>query len=208
MDRTARFWDWIAARYARGPVADEAAYRRKLALTQAAFPPNSDVLEIGCGTGTTAVHHAPHVRHIHAVDVSDKMLSIARDRAQAAGATNITFERADIEDLEFAPESTDAVLALSILHLLLDWAKVVGLIHDAIRPGGIFVSSTACLGGTGMAWIRIISPVGRATGLLPQVQSISPQELRDTVQRAGFVIEEDWRPAPKAALFLIARKPL
>jgi hypothetical protein len=65
-------WNWVAKGYARSPVADEAAYQKKLAITRAHFRPDMAVMEFGCGAGTTAVAHAPHVKHIHAHDVSEK----------------------------------------------------------------------------------------------------------------------------------------
>ena len=55
MPPSSKFWDRIAARYARKPVADEAAYRRKLAVTRDYLAPDMDVLEFGCGTGSTAI---------------------------------------------------------------------------------------------------------------------------------------------------------
>ena len=49
MTHSARFWDRIAARYARKPVADEAAYQKKLAVTREYLRPDMEVLEFGCG---------------------------------------------------------------------------------------------------------------------------------------------------------------
>ena len=53
------FWDRLAKRYARMPVADQAAYETKLEKTRAFLRPDSRVLEFGCGTGSTAILHAP-----------------------------------------------------------------------------------------------------------------------------------------------------
>ncbi|NNE51124.1 MAG: methyltransferase domain-containing protein, partial [Sulfitobacter sp.] len=89
-----RFWDRIAPRYARNSVSDEASYARKLAETAALMGPDMEVLEIGCGTGTTALHHAGRVAHIRATDISAGMLTIARQKADAAGISNVTFQRA------------------------------------------------------------------------------------------------------------------
>ena len=55
MDRESRFWDRIARRYARRPVADEASYRKKLEITRGLFRPGMEVLEFGCGSGATAI---------------------------------------------------------------------------------------------------------------------------------------------------------
>ena len=93
MDRPAKFWDKIAEGYAKQPVADEAAYQKKVQVTREYFQPEMEVLEFGCGTGSTAIAHAPYVKHILAIDISAKMLEIARVKAAAANVGNITFER-------------------------------------------------------------------------------------------------------------------
>lgn len=118
MSPSARFWDRIAERYSRQPVADEAAYQRKLQVTREYLRPDSEVFEFGCGTGSTALAHAPHVRRIHAIDISSRMIEIARGKADRAPAENVTFERSTIEQVEVSDQSFDVVLGLSILHLL------------------------------------------------------------------------------------------
>ena len=103
-----RFWDRSAARYARRPIADEAAYQVKLEKTRAYLRPAMAILEFGCGTGSTALSHAPCVRHIRAIDISPKMVGIARDKAEAAGVGNVTFEPAAIDGFE-APDDSFAI---------------------------------------------------------------------------------------------------
>jgi ubiquinone/menaquinone biosynthesis C-methylase UbiE len=201
-----KFWDKIAPRYARAKIGDEAAYERKIAITQRYFGPDAQVLEIGCGTGTTALRHAPHVGQILATDISPAMLQIAEGRAAEAGVTNVTFRHAAIEALDLAPESYDAVLALNILHLLEDRVAAIAKLARALKPGGVLVSSTACL-NDGLRWVGIILPVVRAVGYAPRVAFLSGDTLRDDMRAAGLEIVEDWRPKPKAALFLVARKP-
>ena len=143
-DANARFWDRIARKYSRQPVADEAAYQHKLELTQGYLKADTEVLEIGCGTGSTALVHAAHVAHIRAVDISHEMLEIAREKARNARVNNVTFERGTLETIEVAPQSIDVLLALSVLHLLDDPDAAIRRIHDLVKPGGVFVSSTAC----------------------------------------------------------------
>ena len=59
MDASAKFWNKVAAGYAKQPIADEAADQRKLKVTQEYLQPSMNVLEFGCGTGSTAIVHAP-----------------------------------------------------------------------------------------------------------------------------------------------------
>jgi 2-polyprenyl-3-methyl-5-hydroxy-6-metoxy-1,4-benzoquinol methylase len=204
---TAKFWDAAAETYARSPIADEASYRTKLSVTQQHLRPDMDVLELGCGTGSTALIHAAFVRHIHAIDISEKMLAIARRKAAAAAVTNIRFEQAAIDAFDGGEARYDAVLALSVLHLLADKEAVIGKARRWLRPGGLFVSSTPCL-GDGMWYLKPVLPVMRLIGRAPEVVTFfTARELERSFTEAGFVIEHTWQPGRNKAVFMIARKP-
>ncbi len=204
MTRSARFWDRIAERYAKKPVGDEAAYQKKLAVTREFFRPDMQVLEIGCGTGSTAIAHAPYVGQIRATDISEKMIEIAKGKAAEANVQNVTFETLATEDLDVASESVDAVLALSLLHLLEDKEAAIARIHDMLRPGGVFVSNTVCLGDN-MKWFRFIGPIGHWLGVFPLVRLFTRNELENGLRHAGFDIEHTWQP-DKWVVFIVARK--
>lgn len=206
MSRETRFWDRIAARYAKRPVADEAAYRKKLAKTREYLRPDMAVLEFGCGTGSTALAHAPYVAHIRATDMSANMIQIAQSKARAMNIENVTFQQATIEGLDVAGGSQDAVLGLSILHLLADKEAVIAKVHRMLKPGGIFVSSTACLGDT-MPWFKVIGPIGRWLRLIPRVAVFTREDLEVSLTSGGFEIDYQWQPGKGKAVFIIARKP-
>ena len=74
MVKSTKFWDKIAEKYAKQPIADEASYQKKLQVTQGYFKPEMKVLEFGCGTGSTAIIHAPYVKHIRGIDISENMI--------------------------------------------------------------------------------------------------------------------------------------
>jgi len=199
----ADFWNKIAEKYARDPISDVAAYEHKLNLTRKYFRPDMNVLEIACGTGSTALLHAPHVATYKAVDISEQMIEIARAKE---GAETVAFEVANIEEIELEPESLDMIQAHSALHLMRDPKSVIAKAFTALKPGGTFVTSTVCLGG--IWWLRLIAPVGQLIGKVPHLSWITEDDLRKMMQDAGFEIIEDWRPDGKiTALFLIARKP-
>lgn len=206
MDRSARFWDRIAERYSRKPVPDEAVYQQKLGITRKYLNAASQVLEFGCGTGSTAIAHAPHVARILATDISPKMIEIARRKAEAAGVRNVEFEVSAIEDIDAPDGSFDVVLGLSILHLLDDRQAAIARVHRMLKPGGVFVSSTACIGEK-MAWFRFVGPLGAALGLIPKVGVFRAEELRRELTDAGFDIETEWRPGNGTTAFVVARKP-
>lgn len=205
MGASPKFWDRHAVGYSKTPIKDEAAYQHKLEKTREYLDAEMDVLELGCGTGSTAIIHAPHVRHIRAVDISSKMLEIARERAAQADASNIIFEQSTLEALQVTDESIDIVLALSLLHLLEDRQTALAKIYRMLKPGGVFVSSTACLNDS-MSFLKYVLPIGRVFGLLPFVAFFTEDELQQNVVEAGFQLEYYWRAGKGKATFLIARK--
>ena len=205
MVKLSRFWDRHAKGYAKRPVADEAAYQRKLKLTQDYLSPDMEVLELGCGTGTTALIHAPFVKHITGIDISGNMIEIARAKAESGNVKNVTFQQSSVDGLETPDARYDVVMGHSILHLMENKGAVIARIHRMLKPGGVFVSSTACLGGR-VPVLRAILPVGRFLGLLPLVKFFTVEELEGDLTDAGFRIDHRWQPDKSKTVFIVATK--
>ena len=205
MSEPSKFWDRIAKRYAKKPVADEAAYQRKLQVTRDYLRPDMEVLEFGCGTGSTAIAHTPHVKHIHALDISSKMIEIAQGKASENKVTNVTFQQSSIDKFDVPDQTFDAVLGLSILHLLENKEGVIAKVHKMLKPGGIFITSTTCVGDT-ISLIWVIAPIGRFFGLLPLLRIFTTKELEDSLTNAGFHIDHQWQPGKGKAVFIAAKK--
>jgi len=206
MDQSTKFWDKIAGRYSKRPVADEAAYQKKLQVTREYFQPDMEVLEFGCGTGSTAIIHAPYVNHIQAIDISSKMIEIAQGKADAKNVKNVTFEQSTIDEFSVSDQTFDAVLGLSILHLLDNKEEIIAKVHKMLKPGGIFVTSTACIGDTMMRCLKFIVPIGKFFGLMPQVMVFTTKELEDSLTDTGFQIDHQWQPGKGKAVFIVAKK--
>lgn len=204
MKESKEFWDKIAPRYAKAPIREEKVYQEKLAITQEYFQPDWSVLEFGCGTGSTAIVHAPYVKHILATDISDGMIAIAEQRARDAGIKNIRFQVGTLDSLTLEPESFDAVLGLNILHLLEDLGTTISRVHSLLKPGGVFVSSTALIKDIGFIW-RVLIPCMQILGFAPYVNRFDKRELLEKLTAAGFDIDREWQPA-KSSIFLVARK--
>ena len=201
MSQSARFWDRTAERYSKSPIADEAAYQRKLQVSREYFRPDMAVLEFGCGTGATAILHAPYVKHIRAIDFSTKMIEIAQGKAEAQKVENVTFEHSTIEGLCAADQSFDAVLGLNVLHLLENKEEAIAKVYRMLKPNGVFITSTVCLGDSAMKVFKVISPIGKFFGLMPTVRVFATKALERSLTDAGFDIDYQWRPGSGKSVF-------
>jgi ubiquinone/menaquinone biosynthesis C-methylase UbiE len=204
MGTATRFWNWNAERYSRQNIPDEASYRKKLAITQKYLAPDMRVVEFGCGTGATAVVHAPKVKAYEAVDVSEKMVEIGRAKAAEAGLSNLTFTVGTLEEARAHDASCDAMLGLNILHLLPDLDGTIATVARMLKPGGHFFSSTLCLKDL-QGNLRLLGLATRVLPFLPTVGSFSVEDLVTSLESAGFTIEERFEQRP-GVVFLVAVK--
>lgn len=133
----ARFWDRRADSYAKKPVPDEDAYARTLERVRAHLSPDDEVLELGCGTGTTALKLAASARTILATDYSARMIAIAQQKAETVEVGNVHFRRADSDDVTLVRESFDVVTAMNLLHLIDDLPAFAQRVRQLVRPGGV-----------------------------------------------------------------------
>ena len=201
----AKFWDRMANRYSKQPISDEDAYQKKLDVTQSFLKPTDALFEFGCGTGGTALKHADFVESILATDISANMLEIAEERRRQAGIENVSFQQFNVESTPIEAGTYDAVLGMSILHLLGNREAVLKNVWNGLKPGGYFISSTVCI-GTSLGILKLILPLAKPFGLLPNVQFFAEEGLVSELEAAGFQIEHRFRPDPKAAVFLVAKK--
>lgn len=208
MPDKAKFWNKIADKYSRQPIGDQKAYEIKLDLTREYFTPDAEVLEFGCGTGSTAILHAPYVKHILATDVSPAMIDIAKAKLEPEGVSNVTFEVADMDGYVGAPDKYDAVLGLNIIHLVDDRMKVMESVFRALKPGGHFISSTVCLREKLMFQLmEPLFPVMHTLGNWPHVRRFNARRLISDVESIGFKTVHQWQPGNGPVLFLVGQKP-
>ena len=102
---------------------------------------------------------------------------------------------------------------MSILHLLDNKEEVIRKVYQMLKPEGIFVSSTACLGDS-MKWFKVIAPIGRFFGLIPLVKVFTAKQLENSLKNNGFTIDYKWQPSKIVnkgafklkAVFIVAKK--
>jgi ubiquinone/menaquinone biosynthesis C-methylase UbiE len=101
--------------------------------------PGDNVLDVAGGYGepslTAALAVGPGGRVV-CNDISAGMLAFGKERAASAGIENVEFVEGDAEQLEFTPDSFDAILSRAGLMFLPDVAGTLQRLRTFLRPGG------------------------------------------------------------------------
>lgn len=207
--RKSVFWDRIARKYAADPIADMAGYEATLGRVQALLSVDHEVLEIGCGTGSTALRLAPATRRLMATDVSSSMIAIANEKLAAQPVAQLSFAVADAEAAGYGKGTYDAVLAFNLLHLVDDLDRAIAVAVDSLKPGGLFISKTPCIGEMNPLVSRLALPLMRAIGKAPHVLCFDADHLQSSIARHGLDIlsvERHGTRGKDIRVFIVARK--
>ncbi|WP_432730565.1 class I SAM-dependent methyltransferase [Variovorax sp. W6] len=207
----AAFWNRISRRYAKGTIADQAGYERTLERTRSLMSPDARVLELGCGTGTTALRLAGHVREYLATDIASGMIAIADEKLAAAAIPSLAFRVATAEQLMPDAAHFDVVLGFNYLHLVRDLPGTLRCIHALLGPEGLFISKTPCVGDMNPLIGRALLPAMRAIRIAPHAAVFCATGLGRSMHEAGFDIQATERHASRGKdkdrrPFIVARR--
>ena len=105
-----------------------------------AITPGLDVLDLGCGDGTTAVPEAQLGANVLGVDIASNLVAAGNERAKALGLTNLRFQEGDASDLnELDDDSFDLVVSVFGAMFAPRPADVAKEVVRVTRPGGRIV---------------------------------------------------------------------
>ena len=197
-------------------VAEAARYDRMdqrfadLIVEAVAPEPGERILDVGCGNAALALAIAERVGPEGAVvglDISGPMLANARRRAEAAGATNVSFEKGDAQVHPIDERSFDAVVSRFGVMFFDDPVAAFTNLHRATKRGGrlAFTCWQELLRND---WIMV--PAGAALQHVPMPDFGEPggpgpfsfadaDRLRTVLAEAGYAdvaLEEVVRPMP------------
>ena len=179
-------------------------------MTKKYLNPGSIVLDYGCATGSIALEIASMVNEVHGIDISSNMIEIANSKVDERNIKNISFARAAIFDESLEKEAFDVILSLSILHLVEDTSQVMGRVNQLLKPGGIFISATPCLGERTFLSVLMNLPIFLLSrvGVIPSITFFSASSLTTAITNMGFqtIEQKDLSVRPLREYFLVARK--
>lgn len=189
MNRSNVFWDKLASKYDTQVGKHAKTYANTVTLTQKHLKAGGRVFDFGCGTGITTIEIARYAEWVVAMDPAEKMLDVAKAKAENAGIHNIEFISQNIFDERFVAESFDAVMAFNVLYLLPDYEVIVRRIYDLLKPGGLFFSATDCLGESN-AFVLSVEKLLSKLRIIPYIKAFTKLDVEELERASGFSILE------------------
>jgi arsenite methyltransferase len=152
------------------------------------------VLDLGSGGGIDVLLSARRVGprgKVYGLDMTDEMLSLARENQRQAGADNVEFLKGAIEQIPLPDESVDVIISNCVINLSADKGRVLGEAFRVLKPGGRFAVSDVVVRGPVPADVRrnVELWVGCIAGALEENDYVR------LLTEAGFadVAVETWR---------------
>lgn len=204
-NKAEKFWNRTAANYDQEEKKDEKTYLQIIEKSKGYLKPTDVVLDFACGTGNFSIEISKYVKKIRAIDSSIKMIGIAKTKTQKQEIQNVDYLQATIFDESLKPDSFDVILSFYILHLADDPHTVIKKMHGLLKPGGMLISVTPCMGEK--PFLSGLFYVFSRFGIVPQMNSFKTHDLAKLLTNEGFgLIENKLLPETSNQYFMAAIK--
>jgi len=211
INKTQNFWDKQAKRYDSSEIQFNPVYKDVITRTRKYLNIADNVLDFGCATGTKTIQLADGTRHIHGLDISTEMINEAIKKKDKANIQNISFSQGTIYKNDLEKASFDNIIAYGIIHLLEDKDKVIQRIYELLKPGGLFISTTACFRDK-MAFKNSLEfkayLFSKRLGILPlHLNMFSTNDVKELMGNHNFqIIEAEKIFFGITSIFIVAKK--
>ena len=100
------------------------------------FKPDDTLLDVATGTGDFPLFVAPQIKHAVGIDISDKMIDMAKIKTAKRAITNVEFRVSDVEQVPFPDNCFSAVSSKSAFHHMPEYKRVFKEMARCCQTGG------------------------------------------------------------------------
>ena len=125
---------WMAGDFSK--IAKNTEREAEAFVTRLNIAPGTEVLDVACGTGNTAIPLARRGARVTGVDIAPNLLQQARARAAGEGL-EIAFHEGDAEQLPYPDASFDAVVTMFGAMFAPRHEMVAAEFARVLKPGGL-----------------------------------------------------------------------
>ena len=136
------YWNNDAANYDNRAKKSYKAYQNIIRKIKNEVTTEMNVLDIGTGTGEIPISIYKDVKSIEAIDFSQEMIKIAKNKAENRGIENIKFLVQDSNDLNYKDNSFDVIIIINLLHIVPKPENVINEAKRLIKKDGTIIIST------------------------------------------------------------------
>ena len=165
----------------------------------ASLRPGETVLDLGSGGGLDVLLAARQVGddgYVYGVDMTDRMLELARGNAAKIGAANVEFRKGDLEDLPLHADAVDVIISNCVVNLTPDKSIVLREAFRVLKPGGRLAISDIVVDGdldglpvseeqirAGLSWAGCIAGALTVTEVTSLLQEAGFEEIAIEVEQ-------------------------
>ncbi len=137
-DKFAEYYDLM---YSFMEYKEECDYLEEVFKKYGSSSPQT-ILDIGCGTGTHALHLTERGYNVFGIDLSEMQIRLAKKKSESLGSGKVEFQVADMRDFSLDRKFDCAISMFGSMGYLIedeDVEKALLRIHEHLNPGGLFV---------------------------------------------------------------------
>ncbi len=192
INKIQKFWNKQAKKYDHSERQFESVFKEVVSKTKEYLNTSDEVMDFGCATGTKTLELAESTKHIHGIDISDEMIKKAMKKKNELKIMNASFSQGSIFKNDLKKTSFNKIISYGVIHLLDDKEKVMQKIHELLKPGGLFISTTACLKDK-MAFKNRLEfnafLLIKKLGIFPlHLNMFKPENVEEIITNQGFQI--------------------